>query len=129
MELLGRVERSVVTAGVGMDQAIILGARAGCASRLDFHPLRLTPTAVPDDWQFIVAWSLVHAEKSGAARQAYNERTRGSDEARRLVAQRLGQREDVTYPALLAAAPAEQLLQVAGTNLTGVLARPFPPLV
>src|SRR3989441_12963301 len=61
-------------------------------------------------WQFIVAWSLVHAEKSGAARQAYNERTRQCDAARRLVATRLGQREDITYPALLAAAPVEELL-------------------
>src|SRR5205809_748587 len=109
MELLGRGERYVGTAGGGMDQAIILGARAGCASRIDFHPLRLTPTAVPGDWQFLVAWSLVHAEKSGGARQAYNERTRQCDEARRLVAKRLGQQEDVTYPALLA----------AGTRLTG----------
>ena len=70
MDLLGRGERYVGTAGGGMDQAIILGARAGCASRIDFHPLRLTPTAVPADWQFIVAWSLVHAEMSGGARQA-----------------------------------------------------------
>src|SRR5207302_1146486 len=90
MALLARGERYVGTAGGGMDQAIVLGARAGCASRIDFHPLRLTPTAVPADWQFIVAWSLVHAEKSGAAQQAYNERTRQSDEARRLVAARLG---------------------------------------
>src|SRR5205809_1986435 len=114
MELLGKGERYVGTAGGGMDQAIILGAQAGYASRIDFHPLRLTPTAVPADWQFIVAWSLVHAEKSGGARQAYNERTQQCEEARRLVATRLGQPEDITYPALLAAAPAEQLLQVAG---------------
>jgi galactokinase len=127
MELLGRGERYVGTAGGGMDQAIILGARAGCASRIDFHPLRLTPTAVPADWRFIVAWSLVYAEKSGGARQAYNERTRGSDEARRLVAARLGQPEDITYPALLAAASVDELLEVAerGATLSGVLARRF----
>ncbi|OLC04576.1 MAG: hypothetical protein AUH45_02955 [Gemmatimonadetes bacterium 13_1_40CM_69_22] len=103
MELLGRGERYVGTAGGGMDQAIILGARAGCASRIDFHPLRLTPTAVPADWQFIVAWSLVHAEKSGAARQAYNERTRQCDE----------------------------LLEVAegGATLSGVLSRRFRHVV
>src|SRR5216110_392456 len=129
MELLGRGERYVGTAGGGMDQAIILGARAGCASRIDFHPLRLTFTAVPADWQFIVAWSLVHAEKSGAARQAYNERTRQCDEARRLVATRLGQREDITYPALLAAAPVEELLLVAEATLSGVLARRFRHVV
>src|SRR5467141_1599313 len=111
MNLLARGERYVGTEGGGRDQAIILGARAGCASRIDFHPLRLTPTAVPTGWRFIVAWSLVHAEKSGAAQQAYNERTRQCDEARRLVARRLGQREDVTYPALLAAASIEELLK------------------
>ena len=131
MELLGKGERYVGTAGGGMDQAIILGARAGCASRIDFHPLRLSPTPVPADWQFIVAWSLVHAEKSGAARQAYNERTRGSDVARRLVAGRLGQPEDITYSALLAAAAVEQLLEVAedGATLSGVLARRFRHVV
>ena len=129
MELLGRGERYVGTAGGGMDQAIILGARSGYASRIDFHPLRLTPTAVPADWQFIVAWSLVHAEKSGAARQAYNERTQQCDEARRLVAARLGQPADITYPALLAAASVEELLQVAGATLSGLLSRRFRHVV
>ncbi len=129
MELLARGERYVGTAGGGMDQAIILGAQAGCASRIDFHPLRLTPTAVPADWQFIVAWSLVPAEKSGSARQAYNERTRGSDEARRLVATRLSQPKDITYAALVAAAPVEDLLELAEANLSGVLARRFRHVV
>ncbi len=129
MELLARGERHVGTAGGGMDQAIILGAQAGCASRIDFHPLRLTPTAVPTEWQFIVAWSLVHAEKSGAARLAYNERPRQCDEARRLVATRLGRREAITYPALLAAAPVGELLEVAGATLPDVLARRFRHVV
>jgi galactokinase len=129
MDLLARGERYVGTAGGGMDQAIILGARAGCASRIDFQPLRLTPTAVPADWRFIVAWSLVHAEKSGAARKAYNERTQQCDEARRLVAARLGQREDITYPALLAAASVEGLLEAADSTLGGVLARRFRHVV
>src|SRR5437588_6143583 len=112
-----------------MDQAIVLGARAGCASRIDFHPLRLTPTAVPTDWQFFVAWSLVHAEKSGSAQQAYNERTRQCDEARRLVAARLGRREDISYPDLLAAAPVAALLETAASTLSGVLARRFRHVV
>ena len=129
MDLLARGERYVGTAGGGMDQAIILGAQAGCASRIDFHPLKLTPAAVPTDWRFIVAWSLVHAEKSGAARQAYNERPRQCDDARRLVATRLGRREDIAYPALLAAASVEELLEVAGTTLPDVLARRFRHVV
>src|SRR5213083_1700394 len=129
MELLGKGERYVGTAGGGMDQAIILGARSGYASRIDFHPLRLTPTAVPADWQFIVAWSLVHAEKSGGARQAYNERTQQCDAARRLVAARLGKPEDTAYPALLAAASVEELLKVAGATLSAGLARRFRHVV
>src|SRR3989454_2581596 len=108
-----------------MDQAIILGARAGYASRIDFHPLRLTPTAVPTGWQFIVAWSLVDAEKSGAARQAYNERTRQGEEARRLVATRIRRPEDTTYPALLAATSVDELLKAARASLPQVLSRRF----
>src|SRR2546429_645965 len=69
------------------------------------------------------------AEKSGAARRAYNERTRQCDGARRLVAARLGRREDISYPALLAAAPVEELLLVAEAALSGVLARRFRHVV
>ena len=129
MELLAQGERYVGTAGGGMDQAIIIGARAGCASRIDFNPLRLTPIPVPADWRFIVAWSLVPAEKSGAAQRAYNERTQQQDEARRLVATRLGRRADITYPALLAVARVEQLLDAATSTLTSVLARRFRHVV
>jgi galactokinase len=129
MDLLARGERYVGTAGGGMDQSIILGAQAGCASRIDFHPLRLTPTPVPADWQFIVAWSMVHAEKSGAVGQQYNERPRQADEARRLVAARLGHAEDTSYPALLAAAPVATLLERAGTTLSGVLSKRFRHVV
>ncbi|HXO86169.1 MAG TPA: hypothetical protein VN803_11665, partial [Gemmatimonadales bacterium] len=129
MDLLARGERYVGTAGGGMDQAIILGAQAGCASRIDFQPVRLTPTAVPADWKFIVAWSMVRAEKSGAARQAYNERPLQCDEARRLVAARLGRPADTTYAALLAASSVAQLLEVARTTLSDVLARRFRHVV
>ena len=129
MDLLARGERYVGTAGGGMDQSIILGAQAGCASRIDFHPLRLTPTRLPADWRFIVAWSLVHAEKSGAARQAYNDRPRQCDEARRLIATRLGLQDDASYPTLLAAAPVAKLLDLAGTTLSGVLAKRFRHVV
>src|SRR3989442_11876209 len=127
MELLARGERYVGTAGGGMDQAIILGARAGYASRIDFHPLRLTPTAVPTGWQFIVAWSLVDAEKSGAARQAYNDRTRQGEEARRLVATRIRRPEDTTYPALLPPASVDERLKAARASPPQVLSRRFRP--
>ena len=128
MDLLARGERYVGTAGGGMDQSIILGAQAGCASRIEFHPLRLTPTPVPAGWRFIVAWSLVHAEKSGAVQQVYNERTRSSDEARRLLARRLGLPESTTYPALLEVGSVEELLE-AGSTLAGQFARRFRHVV
>ncbi len=128
MDLLARGERFVGTAGGGMDQSIILGAQTGCASRIDFQPLRLTPTAVPADWRFIVAWSMVHAEKSGAAREEYNARPRQADEARRLVAARLGHPGDISYSALLVAAPIATLLE-AGTTLSGVLSKRFRHVV
>src|SRR5437867_1647346 len=48
-----------------------------------------------------------------------------------LVAMRLGQRDDITYPALLAAASVEQLLELAGARatLSGVLSRRFRHVV
>ena len=128
MELLAAGERYVGTAGGGMDQAISLGARAGCAARIDFDPVRLTHVRVPDGWRFIVAWSLVRAEKSGPAKQAYNERTQQTAEARRLVAQRLGLGDLPSYAPLLAARPVEELLD-AGAALEPLLRRRYRHVV
>ena len=128
MELLAAGERYVGTAGGGMDQAISLGARAGHAARIDFDPVRLTHVRVPDGWRFIVAWSLVRAEKSGPAKQAYNERTQQTAEARRLVARRLGLEEPASYAPLLAARPVEELLD-AGAKLEPLLRRRYRHVV
>lgn len=84
--LLARGERLVGTEGGGMDQAVSLGARAGAALRVDFAPLRWRPVPLPGDWRWIVAHSGVRAEKSGAARGAYNQRRRESEAAGRRVA-------------------------------------------
>jgi galactokinase len=113
MDLLAQGERYVGTAGGGMDQAISLGARAGHATRIDFNPLRLAHTALPRDWRFVVAWSLVRAEKSGAAQRTYNERTRETAEARAIVVRRLGLRPATPYAELLAARPLAVLLEAA----------------
>ena len=128
MELLAAGERYVGTAGGGMDQAISLGARAGHAARIDFDPVRLTHVRVPDDWRFIVAWSLVRAEKSGVAQRAYNERTRQTAEARRLVTRRLGLGEIASYAPLLAARPTAELLD-AGATLEPLLRRRYRHVV
>lgn len=74
-ELCARAERYVGTQSGGMDQAICLGGRAGHALVIDFAPLRFEPVRMPDDWRFVVADTGVKAEKSGAARDAYNART------------------------------------------------------
>lgn len=128
MELLAAGERYVGTAGGGMDQAISLGARAGHAARIDFNPVRLTHVRVPDGWRFIVAWSLVQAEKSGPAQRAYNERTHQTAEARRLVADRLGLGDIPSYAPLLAARPIEDLLD-AGAKLEPLLRRRYRHVV
>jgi galactokinase len=80
-ERMAEAEQYVGTRGGGMDQAISLGGRAGCAARVDFAPLRLTAVPVPSGWSFVVAHSLVQAHKSGGAREAYNRRRAETEEA------------------------------------------------
>ncbi len=79
--LMARAERFVGLEGGGMDQAACLHGREGHALRIEFEPLRVTPVAVPEGWRWVVASSLVRAEKSGGAREAYNERARQCGEA------------------------------------------------
>ena len=74
-DIMALAEQYVGVRGGGMDQAICMGGTKGCASRVDFGPLRLTPTRVPTNWVFVVAHSLVSAHKAGAARVGYNRRT------------------------------------------------------
>ena len=83
--LMARAERFVGLQGGGMDQAACLHGIAGHALRIDFDPLRVTPVAVPEGWRWVVASSLVRAEKSAGAREAYNERARECREALAVV--------------------------------------------
>ena len=69
-ELMARAERFVGLRGGGMDQAACLHGIAGHALRIEFEPLRVTPVAVPRRWRWVVASSLVRAEKSAGARGA-----------------------------------------------------------
>ena len=80
-EELAAAERYVGTQGGGMDQAICVCAQPETASRVEFEPLCLTPVPVPDDWRLVVASSLIQAQKSGAAREAYNSRRSDCEEA------------------------------------------------
>lgn len=79
--LMARAERFVGLEGGGMDQAVCLHGVEGHALRIEFDPLRVTPVPVPDGWRWVVASSLVRAEKSAGAREMYNERARQCREA------------------------------------------------
>jgi len=84
--LMARAERFVGLEGGGMDQAVCLAGRRGMAVRIDFAPLRVGLIPIPDGWRWLIAHSLVEAEKSGAARTAYNERSATCREALRTLA-------------------------------------------
>ncbi len=99
MELAAVGERYVGTHSGGMDQAICLGAVGGHASVIEFEPLRLTHVRVPGDWRFVVASSGVKAQKSGAARTAYNTRVQECQVALREITGHLAAR---TWPASFA---------------------------
>ncbi len=75
-DLAATAERYVGTHSGGMDQAVCLLAQPGHALHIDFFPLRTRPVAIPPGAGFVVCHSLVEAEKSGAARDAYNLRVR-----------------------------------------------------
>ena len=66
--LMARAERFVGLEGGGMDQAACLHGLEGHALRIEFEPLRVTPVAVPAGWRWVVASSMVRAEKSAGAR-------------------------------------------------------------
>jgi galactokinase len=74
MDVLPEGEHFVGTRGGGMDHAAVLASRAGCALLVGFAPTMATPIPVPTGWEWLVAHSLVTAEKSGALREEYNAR-------------------------------------------------------
>jgi galactokinase len=126
MQLLAEAERYVGTWGGGMDQAICLGAKPQCAARVDFNPLRLTPRPIPPTWRFLVASSLVRAEKSGAAREIYNRRTAECREALTMVLRRHGLVGPInSYRILLGAVGAQLLMREAEEMEDPVLGRRF----
>ena len=129
MELMAGAEHYVGTRGGGMDQAICIGAQPRSASRIDFNPLRITPIPVPSNWRFVIASSLVQAEKSGAVRDAYNNRTRECKEALGLVAAGLGSPPAACYTGLMSGVPAEELLDAAEGVLDSTLLKRFRHVV
>jgi galactokinase len=130
LELMADSERYVGTRGGGMDQAICVAAKEGHASKIGFNPITLKTTSVPDEWRFVVANSLVEAQKSGAAKETYNQRTRQCRDALVMVAGELGMIDEVdSYPKLLATVQVEQILAAAQTALHGTLEKRFMHVV
>lgn len=125
-ELCADAERYVGTRSGGMDQAASLCGRTGHALRVEFAPLRVEPIAVPESWRFVVAHSLVQADKSGTARAAYNRRRAQCEE----VLRRMSQLPDLApaptrWPELLARAPLGELSELAEEVLDNVLLARF----
>lgn len=129
-ELLAEAEHYVGTRGGGMDQAICLAARRQSASRIDFNPLRLTAHPIAPEWSFIIAFSLIQAQKSGAARKTYNARTRECQRALKKVTEALGVSEKVdSYPALMRRRRVRDLLRAAESALDELPMRRFRHVV
>ena len=136
-EEMARAERYTGTQGGGMDQAISLGAKGGHASRIEFNPLRMEPSPTPEKWSFIVAHTLVRAEKSGAAQEAYNRRREECTEALARVAEIRAVRERctgdtgkaVTYPRLIRSIPVGELVEMASEALPPTLLSRFRHVV
>ena len=130
MDLVAKGERYVGTHGGGMDQAVCIGGRANTALKIDFEPLRLTPTTVPKEWRFVVASSMVRAEKSGAARDTYNRRVEECGKAIEGVVQGLTEAAGAaSYPELLERCDPETLLEAADNILSDPIRKRFRHVV
>jgi galactokinase len=129
-EMTAQAENYVGTRGGGMDQAICLAARRQTASRIDFHPLRVKALPVPSDWRFVVAFSLVRAEKSGKVREDYNAGPRECKEALLEMIRALDVATEIkTYPDLMARWDNARLVKEAANVLNETHLRRFRHVV
>ena len=129
-EVAADSEQYVGTRGGGMDQAISVCAREGCAARIEFDPVRVTPVPVPGDWRFVVADTGVQAHKSGNAKEAYNQRRAAVEESVELVGELLGLPEgERTYTRLLSEYSVPELLEPAAEVLDERLLKRFRHVV
>ena len=73
--ILPEGEQLVGTRGGAMDHVALLASRAGFATLIkSFEPLAIDYVRIPSGWRFLVAHSLVTAEKSGSLAAEYNHR-------------------------------------------------------
>ena len=74
MEILPDGEHFVGTRGGGMDHAISLAGRKGCAVEISWDPVQIRHIPISESWSFLAAPSLKVAEKSAAMRDKFNNR-------------------------------------------------------
>jgi len=128
--LTAQAENYVGTRGGSMDQAICLAACRQTASRIDFNPLRVKALPVPSDWRFVVAFSLVRAEKSGRVREDYNAGPRECKEALLAMSRALKVATEIeTYSDLMARWDITRLLKEAANLLNETHLRRFRHVV
>jgi galactokinase len=133
-ELMAEAERFTGTRGGGMDQAIALAARAGCAAKLGFSPMRIQHAPVPEEWSFVIADTGVRVEKSGPAQKAYNLRRQECEDAfgevvQEVVRGSLARTTPTSYPDLLRLLGPERALSVGEEVLDRNLFRRFRHVV
>ena len=122
IDSLARGERQVGAPGGAMDQAACIAGTPRTALKVEFNPLRLTSIPLPEGWQFMVAHSLVEADKSGAAEQAC--RTRIAECGAVLGAlRRAGVAGAESFSTLVRAYECEELLAMAAPVLSMNLLR------
>ncbi len=74
-ELCRKAEWYTGTMGGGMDQAAILLGKKGCASKIDFAPLKVQEVPFPDGYTIVVTHSTIEAPKTRHAMDLYNGRS------------------------------------------------------
>jgi N-acetylgalactosamine kinase len=86
-EICADAEHFVGTAGGGMDHAAILLGEKDSFLKIEFNPLSAEPISAPQDIEMVLFHSLIEAEKSSYAREAYNRRVLECNFARDLFNQ------------------------------------------
>ncbi len=128
-QLMAAGERFVGTQGGGMDQAVCLLSEPGHACLVDFEPLQVTTVLIPSHWQFIVASSMVNAEKSGDRQRDYNLRTRQCAEALESVVRAVADDQLISYKDLLDRYEIPELLRIADSVLVSPVLERFRHVV
>ena len=109
-------DAGVGTRGGSEDHCAMLCGEQDRLSRFRFDPMAAEGTvAFPDDWAFVVASSGVRAEKTGAARDAYNAASAMVGEIVRRARAALGSRER-TLAGLVGAAGADAVLRTVADS-------------